>query len=289
MKKITSFFQKCNFLVLLLAAVLLASLIEIFLFNFHSFSQKFSDVPRVEIDLSAYEGYNGEALPLLPENPTVAFNNLNVPVHSLTVQTAGPAQVLSGNIGICDEANAYSTMGAGSFQVNPGGHESVFTVRINSRGDLSRLRITFTDELSDPVFLTSVVLNEQLPVQIHALRLALMAGLLFLLLAVLRYELYKKDYCPEEKKHHFLNVLVCGLCLLVSLGILYGTSPDHVYLKSYPTPEEVRSPEMIVDAYMQQLDAFEKGQLELDLDVNPELEALDNVYDKGERDKKGVS
>jgi len=177
MKKITSFFQKCNFLVLLLAAVLLASLIEIFLFNFHSFSQKFSDVPRVEIDLSAYEGYNGEALPLLPENPTVAFNNLNVPVHSLTVQTAGPAQVLSGNIGICDEANAYSTMGAGSFQVNPGGHESVFTVRINSRGDLSRLRITFTDELSDPVFLTSVVLNEQLPVQIHALRLALMAGL----------------------------------------------------------------------------------------------------------------
>ena len=46
---------------------------------------------------------------------------------------------------------------------------------------------------------------------------------------------------------------------------------------------------MVVDAYMQQLDAFEKGQLELDLDVNPELEELDNVYDKGERDKKGVT
>ena len=43
-----------------------------------------------------------------------------------------------------------------------------------------------------------------------------------------------------------------------------------------------------MDAYMQQLDAFEKGQLELDLDVNPALHELINPYDKGERDKNGV-
>ena len=46
---------------------------------------------------------------------------------------------------------------------------------------------------------------------------------------------------------------------------------------------------MVVDAYMQQLDAFEKGQLSLDLDVNPELTKLSNPYDKGARDKNQIS
>ena len=289
MRKLTQHWKTCGIGVLLLIAVFLSVFLEIFVFHFSFFSQKTGNYPRTEIDLSAYEGYNGEALPLLPENATISFDNLNIPVRSVTVQTSGPSQVLSGNIGICDEANAYRTMGAGSFQVNPGGQESSFTVRIDSRGDLSRLRITFTDELSEPVFLLSVVLNEQIPFEIHWLRLILLTGLFFAVFAIFRFRLYDTDYCPKKRSHQLLNLAVCGLCLLISCTVFYGASPDHTYLKSYPTQEEVRSSEMVVDAYMQQLDAFEKGQVELDLDVNPALQELDNPYDKGERDKKEVT
>lgn len=281
--------KKANTGILLIGAVFLSFILELGIFQFSYFSQYFGSYTRMELDLSSMDGFNGEALPLVPENPTVSFNDLSLPVRSVTVRTSGPAQVLSGNIGICDDANAYRTMGAGSFQVNPGGRESTFTVRLNSHGSLTRLRINFTDSLEEPVFLLSVVLNEHISLSLHWLRLFFMAGLFFVLFASLRFRLYKAEYCPEKKSHRIMNLLVLALCLLVSLGIFYQADASHSFLRSYPSLEEIRSPEMVVDAYMQQLDAFEKGQLALDLDVNPELENLDNPYDKGERDKKEVT
>ena len=289
MKKYMEVIKNPNPCILLIGAILLAFILELGVFQFSYFSQHFGGYTRMELDLSAMDGFNGEALPLLPENPTVSFNGLSLPVRSVTVRTSGPAQLLSGNIGICDEANAYRTMGAGRFQVNPGGQRSAFTVPLNSRGSLTRLRINFTEQPEAPVFLLSVVLNEHIPLQIHWLRLALMAGLFFVLAAALRYHLYETDYCPERKSHQLMNLAVLALCILVSCGILYGADASHSYLRPYPSLDEIRSPEMIVDAYVQQLDAFEKGQLSLDLDINPELESLDNPYDRGERDKKEVA
>ncbi|MCI8744788.1 MAG: hypothetical protein HFI25_03790 [Lachnospiraceae bacterium] len=289
MKKYIAAVKKANVWILLMIAFLLAALLELCVFQFSFFSQNFGNYNRIEMDLSQKEGYNGEALPLLPENPTVSFDGLSERTRSVTVYTAGPAQVLSGNIGICDAANAYRTTGAGSFQVNPGGRESSFTVRLNSHGELTRLRINFTEELKEPVFLLSVVLNERVPLRIHGLRLFLLTGLLFVLLSILRFRLYEAEYCPEKKSHRRMNLLVLAFCLLVSGWILYGGAPSHQYLRPYPALEEIRSSEMVVDAYMQQLDAFEKGQTALDLDVNPALEELDNPYDKGERDKKEIT
>ena len=289
MKKYMEAIKKSNPGILLIGAVLLAFILELAIFHFSFFSQYFGNYTRMELDLSAMNGYNGEALPLLPENPTVSFDGLSLPVRSVTVRTSGPAQLLSGNIGICDEANAYRTMGAGRFQVNPGGQSSTFTVPLNSHGSLTRLRINFTEQPNAPVFLLSVVLNEHIPLQIHWLRLLLMAGFFFVLSAALRYRLYEADYCPEKKSHQLMNLAVLALCLFVSCGILYGADAAHSYLRPCPSLDEIRSPEMVVDAYMQQLDAFEKGQLSLDLDVNPKLKALDNPYDRGERDKKEVT
>ena len=199
MKKYREAIKKANVWILLLIAFFFAAFLELCVFQFSYFSQYFGDYSRKELDLSEMEGYNGEALPLLPENPTVSFDGLSETVRSVTVRTAGPVRVLSGNIGICDEANAYRTMGAGSFQVNPGGQESSFTVRLKSHGKLTRLRINFTEEPQEPVFLLSVVLNERIPLRIHGLRLFLMAGIFFALFSILRFRLYEAEYCPEKR------------------------------------------------------------------------------------------
>lgn len=275
-------------LVSLGAALFLALALEIGVFQFSFFTQSFGDYPETAMDLSAEAGWNGEALALLPDNPSVSFDNLSLPVRSVTVVTAGSAKVLSGNVGICDAATSSKTTGAGSFTVNPGGRENTFTVRLHSHGDLNRLRLTFTDELTEPVFLLSVTLNARQPLAIHWLRVFLLTGLLAALFLALRFRLYAQDYQPGKRSHRLLNLGVLLLALFISAGILYGSDASHQLLRPYPTLEEVRSPEMVVDAYMQQLDAFEKGQLELDLDVNPALHELINPYDKGERDKNGV-
>ena len=275
-------------LVSLGAALFLALALEIGVFQFSYFIQSFGDYPETAMDLSAEAGWNGEALALLPDNPSVSFDNLSLPVRSVTVVTAGSAKVLSGNVGICDAATSSKTTGAGSFTVNPGGRENTFTVRLHSHGDLNRLRLTFTDELTEPVFLLSVTLNARQPLAIHWLRVFLLTGLLAALFLALRFRLYAQDYQPGKRSHRLLNLGVLLLALFISAGILYGSDASHQLLRPYPPLEEVRSPEMVVDAYMQQLDAFEKGQLELDLDVNPALHELINPYDKGERDKNGV-
>ena len=130
-------------LVSLGAALFLALALEIGVFQFSYFIQSFGDYPETAMDLSAEAGWNGEALALLPDNPSVSFDNLSLPVRSVTVVTAGSAKVLSGNVGICDAATSSKTTGAGSFTVNPGGRENTFTVRLHSHGDLNRLRLTF--------------------------------------------------------------------------------------------------------------------------------------------------
>ena len=45
------------------------------------------------------------------------------------------------------------------------------------------------------------------------------------------------------------------MCLLLCGAVFYAQDADHALLRPYPTLEEIRSPEMVVDAYMQQLDA----------------------------------
>ena len=280
-------------LLAVLAAAVLALVIEIGVFQFSFFSQNFGDYPETSLDLSAIGEWNGEALVLLPESPTVSFDDLDLPVRSVTVSTLGSSEVLSGTISVCDEASQYKTAGAGSFQVNPGGTQNTFTVRLNSHGNLSRLRITFTTEdpqgLKNPIFITSVTLNARQPFTVNKLRLLLMTGILALLFLVLRFRLYALNYDPDKKSCRLLNLGTLLLCLFICAGICYGQDPSHTFLRPYPTLEEIRSPELIVDAYMQQLDAFEKGQIELDLDVDPALDELENPYDRDERDAKEVA
>ena len=272
----------------LCAALFLALILEIGVFRFSYFTQNSGNHPETTLDLSGLEGWNGEALAVLPENPTVSFDGLALPARSVTVKMAGPAGVISGNVGICDDASSVKTAGAGSFSVNPGGRENTFSVRLNSRGDLTRLRLTFTDELTEPVFLLSVTLNARQPLALHWLRALLLTGMLAALFLTLRFRLYAQDYQPDKRSHRLLNLGVLLLALLISMGVLYAGDASHSLLRPYPTLEEIRSPEMVVDAYMQQLDAFEKGQAELDLDVNPALEELTDPYDKGERDKNDI-
>ena len=104
MKKIIQHFrrmpQAAQALFLLLSAVLLALIIEIGVFQFSFFTQNSENYPETELDLSSLDGWNGEALPLLPENATVSFDGLSVPARSVTVRTSGPSGLLSGNIGI---------------------------------------------------------------------------------------------------------------------------------------------------------------------------------------------
>lgn len=281
--------KKTSIFWLLLASLLLGAFVELVGFQLDDILLKVNGPERVELDLSTLEGYDGSAIPVLPETATYSFNGLHLPTKSVTITLGGPIQTLSGTVSICDEANAWQTVGAGHFLVNPGGNENTFTVRINSHGNLSRLRISF-EELEEPVFITSVVFN-QAQVDVSWLRVLVFAGICWLILLVLKYEIYAQTLDLKKRSHKWLSLSALLFCLAFAFLFFYKCAPDHSYLQPMPSNEELgayQNTDLISDAYAEQLDAFEKGQIQLDLAVNPALEELDNVYDRGERIKKNV-
>lgn len=278
-----------NPLLLLLAALFFGVLVELIGFQMDDLLLKLRHVEPVSLDLATFPGYDGTGIPLLPEDPSYSFNELSLPVSRVTITTSGASHMLDGTLSLCDTASYYKTQGAGHFLVNPGGSTASFTVRLNSHGPLSRLRITFA-VLPEPVWITSVVFN-QASFQFSWARMILFSSLCFLLLLIWKYEFWTLVLDFYEHSHRLLILGSMALCLLFSGLIFYELSPSHAYLAPLPDQKalEQYGSTGIEDAYAQQLDAFEKGQLHLDLGVNPELEELTNVYDKGERDKKGVA
>ena len=96
-------------------------------------------------------------------------------------------------------------------------------------------------------------------------------------------KLIKKGVCIlyDSKKitHNILFVLVAVLMIWQCFLIDVHESD----LKPYPQDITYES------QYIKQLDAFLKGQLELDLEVDPKLEGLENPYSPEQRDEAGVT
>ncbi|MCI8417126.1 MAG: low temperature requirement protein A [Lachnospiraceae bacterium] len=276
-------------LLLLLAALVFGALVELIGFQMDDLLLKVRRTEPVSLDLSTLPEYDGTGIPLLPEDSSYSFNHLSVPAQRVTITTSGAPQMLAGTLSLCDTSSSYKTQGAGHFLVNPGGSTSSFTVRLNSHGPLSRLRVTFLDS-TEPVWITSVVFN-QAAFHFSWVRMLLFSTVFFLIFLVWQYKLWTLVLDLEERPHRLLVLCSMVLCLLFSGLIFYEMSPSHSWLAPLPDQQSLEKygNNGIEDVYAQQLDAFEKGQLHLDLGVNPQLDQLTNVYDKGERDKKDVA
>lgn len=82
-----------------------------------------------------------------------------------------------------------------------------------------------------------------------------------------------------KNKLHITSVLLCLLLCLCAL-IPHLATADTTSIK-YPLEKDVRR----YNCYVQQFDAFMKGQLNLDIPVSEDFENLSNPYDRRERDE----
>lgn len=282
--------KKAKFFWPLAAALLFGLLMELVFFQTDAVLLKIRGPETVALDLSAFSGYDGTGIPVLPEAGTYSFDGLSIPSETVTVTLSGTPQALRGLVSLCDEANAYKTAGAAHFLANPGGSFHSFTVRLKSHGNLSRLRIAF-EEQAGAVTITSVVFNQK-EIPFSWGRAVFFFAAFLLVFLIWKYELHREALNLDILSHRLLSLGAVLFCLGISFVLFYRSSPGHNFLTKLPSEAQLRSYNnegQTDDAYAQQLDAFEKGHLSLDLAVNPELLKLDNVYDRGERDKKQVA
>ncbi|MBR3630494.1 MAG: hypothetical protein IKN55_08505 [Oscillospiraceae bacterium] len=133
--------------------------------------------------------------------------------------------------------------------------------------------------VTSPLTLHEIVAVSALPFRFSLLRYLLLAILGTLVIAVLELRLWEIPYTRTLPQRIVLGV-VTAVCTL-SACCFWAVGEE---LTEYRDGQSISG----LDPYIQTFDAFRKGQVYLDLEPDPALAELENVYDNSERREKGV-
>lgn len=286
-----------------------AFLTELFAFNSFYFSFDDEKFARREISLPYHEQLKRPAVVLDAKNHSVTINDLNLKVQTIAVTTAGSGRTLvHAAVQISDSSSFYRQSNAATFAVVPSdaGHNRAL-IRIINKGELNKLTLSFTPrDLGSPLIITSIVLNEPPALNIMWLRVFLLGSVLSLLVLVFKFKLYQAELDFNLRSHRFVQLGLAGLFVLFSFALMMSVHPqsstgvvfDINGIGTVPVSNRYRSLLLDLphdleelsnsDAYVQLLDAFLKGRLDLDVYVDPKLNDMANPYDSSARDALGV-
>ena len=158
-------------------------------------------------------------------------------------------------------------------------------VPLSSKG-MTQLTLSFSK--ANDVRLTAVSLNAPKAVSPNLVRLALLTFLSWAAILIVSFGIHRIRYgsiCPGVK---WISILAAVLCILL-LAILATAHIGDVYTRdglftAYDADAVGKDP------YYQMFDAFQKGQLHLDLEADERLaEAGELAYDSGWRAAQGVT
>lgn len=156
--------------------------------------------------------------------------------------------------------------------------DSDTTLSFQPYGKVKSLRLDI-GEVNSPVTINSITAVSAIPFSFSIIRFLILFGVCAAVFAVLSFELWRVSYQSRKPLHILITELTAIIC---TLSVLIMTDP-------FQKPEKYDSENTgNLNPYNQTLDAFLKKQVSLDIDVQPELETLDNVYDTSERNEKEI-
>lgn len=266
-------------------AAILPFLLEMTLFNFTSYASYSRSVGQKVLSLAGTQStgsvtYDGAAAVVTVGNKggTITFTNIDSSVQDIYLKTNGLNKMRQAIIRVKDSSNAETFLTVNTERFIPADPDHYFTVSTGST--IRELQIEFNDTGSS-FALTSASINTAKPFHFCLSRYIGMVVLLWAIILVYEKRLWKIPYQPQSKKHKLAIAAVMICCMLASVSFLALPS------KSVKYPLE-NSPDQY-NPYIQQFDAFQKGQLNLDVKVDPKLQEMDNPYDPSARSQAGVS
>ena len=285
MKKIRQLFagrrkNPCIFAVLFV----LCLAAELFLSNWRDFS--IGDAPETVLPAEALTRADGAELlddgtiRVNGAGAELEFTGLSVNARTITIHTSAPEGTVSiASCFLTDDASQYDYKQACLLYFHPAGGHCFSRGPLISNGNLHGILLSF-DRLRGAFTIDQIVLNERRGFYFDKLRFCLLLLFACFVWACRSRTLRTLFYDPSSRKHRLVLTAGVALCLAVVCWI-YGAlasfgSADPI---SYPLEEPVAS----YGAYVQQFDAFQKGHLFLDLETDPRLNTLHNVYDYSER------
>ena len=295
----------------LLVVLIFSCIVELVVFNHHFFFGG-SPYARSAIELPFTPQLNAKAVVISPQQNVLTLDQQTLQARNLKVKLGSAMTidtVIEVIVEIKDQRSYPDFRPVAKLYLNPSRlgqdeaiahfrafEDQVLGVRINFKGP----------SYGWAAILNEVTINAPEHLDVSFLRVLLMTMVLGGLYLTLRYRWYLVCYDHSRKLHQVLSYGVVAVSLGLTVfffealsphntnpwafdifgeGLVVYTNSEHQLLLDLPkTQEEFYNS----DAYTQLLDAFLKGQLNLDVYVDPRFATMNNPYDFGERAKRNI-
>lgn len=285
-----------------LVLVLLALLLETFLFNINYFRTCGYHTTNLDNRLTLTKTVDDQYR-VTEVNHTIEFTNLNAEVHNiwLNFDYRQPAQQLTVKIQFTDEAHqtyfdsTEYTVGVPDVEVNTLCDESEF-INLNTTGLVKNLKITISGEnVTYPVLLSDVAINARESFSFNWTRFLLtLGGLALIYIFRPRSAIYRIRIVsnPVKSRAAIITTVLIEAVLLSSYFFMgsnmVGIATSGYNSGSWDGTSLVNSYQVGGKNSQQYADlarAMAKGQLYLDEQPPEWLQEMDDPYDKGARDE----
>ena len=151
-------------------------------------------------------------------------------------------------------------------------------VQLNMSGKVNRMQIRVVgNDAASSYVLKNFRINAPVPFNVYPLRFALISVLAILAYAIVNSSVLGKETMASKRIFKASLAVLTVFALIISWKVADMKLPQGGWKAQMSLETGDQMTKELVDA-------FGKGSLELDIDVDPNLEALDNPYDWGARD-----
>ncbi len=260
----------------------LVTMLELTVFQLRSFSAKpqVTSVPLTEAELQLEKraaSLDGETL--------VITDNTTVKLPFSAQNTAWLALELEAEAGFYEIASAmqddnFSEAYIRTARARLNSSQDTVLLAMRPHGSLHAMSLHFTS-LGDgeTIRISGIRLLSARPYGFSWLRILLLAGVLLLCAAVRCFGWHRIEYDRTNLIHREAVAILMMLCIFAAAAFCGGGM-----LREYDPDGDMT----VQDPYYQTFDAWQKGQLHLDLPVDDALLALENPYDHSARTEAGA-
>ena len=266
--------------------IMLAVILELIVSNYRIFFINKSEY-ETETDLLASVSYRDESgeIPMLSESRSVAVSGIPNGIYALRIGYRGTSESyfyepVKLQVRTVDAKNPKSNAIILTTYISPPADRERQTTYILNVKELASdsLSLTFSGSVDD-FYLTEITANPEDLFSFNAVRALCILAVTALIYYVIKVPKERRIFDPSRTSHQVAVFIFCAITVILVCAFV-GNFCGSVLSIDYPLIKGVQS----YNPYIQQTDAFLKGQLNIDYYPSEEFLALKNPYDTAERD-----
>lgn len=271
--------------------LIIASVLELTLFNIPSYHLWGGDYKQKELDIDnaviecGIRNDDGSIIVGDGAEMVVTFEDINIPVGTVKAEVLFPKESTKESTFVLDIKDSTQTQNyryniANSRIVEK--REKSDTIICDFSGNISDMRVKLAPKNSGEIILKKVYVNTDVPFDISLVRFFFITLVSVFIYTVMYENFMQKSFSESRKFCRIASAVVTLACCISAFAILDYKLGDKKWKDELKQTNGNQLTQELVDA-------FEKGQVSLLAEPSEELNALENPYDRNARESSGAS